>query len=277
MRAVEALGRIGSHSVASEIAGRLESFHFRGTPFERAYLESSITALVRLGNPSAWGVIEKLAGIDHPEIKKRAADALAFYGSIADEPNMQRAIASLVESTGLTDIEEATDPSGISITNTFCRILAALRKNRTIARLETNQGNIEIELFREDAAVTVANFVLMAAGGYYDGMEFVRTVPQYPIVGESLQTRTRRIHAIPGEVNMRPFERGRVGMAQSGGNSLAGSFFITLEPQPYLDGINTCFGRVISGMQIADRIVSGDRIHRVIINETISFHDYQEY
>jgi cyclophilin family peptidyl-prolyl cis-trans isomerase len=56
-----------------------------------------------------------------------------------------------------------------------------------------------------------------------------------------------------------------------------GRLFITLAPEPYLDGSHTCLGRVISGMQVADRIVPGDRIRRVSIKETISSLDYYRY
>jgi peptidyl-prolyl cis-trans isomerase B (cyclophilin B) len=136
---------------------------------------------------------------------------------------------------------------------------------------------MEIELFREEAPVTVANFVLMAARGTYDGLGFAQVVPSRLIGEINLQTRPGLGRAIHGEINMRPFERGSVGMAGTGRNSQTGRFFITLAPQPYLDGVHTCFGRVISGMQVADRIVPGDRIQRVAIKETISFLDYHRY
>ena len=63
-------------------------------------------------------------------------------------------------------------------------------------------------------------------------------------------------------------------MALSGSDSYTGSFFISLAPQPYLDGIQTCFGRVVSGMQAAERLAPGDRIERVSIKETIGVFDY---
>jgi len=90
-------------------------------------------------------------------------------------------------------------------------------------------------------------------------------------------TGARAGRPLRSEVNMRPFERGSVGMALSGGDSRADSFFIALAPQPYLDGINTCFGRVISGLQVAERMALGDRIKQIRIKETISFHDYYRY
>ena len=82
---------------------------------------------------------------------------------------------------------------------------------------------------------------------------------------------------ITDEINMRPFEQGNIGVTLSAGYSKMDRFFITLAPQPYLDGNNTCFGRIISGMQVADKIVPGDRIRRIAIKETISLLDYHRY
>jgi cyclophilin family peptidyl-prolyl cis-trans isomerase len=89
---------------------------------------------------------------------------------------------------------------------------------------------------------------------------------------------------------MRPFERGSIGMAlvEAVGNSGpygifdneysdAGGFFITLSPQPKLDGVNTCFGRVVSGLPVAEKLAAGDRIQKIYIKETVHFHNYQKY
>jgi cyclophilin family peptidyl-prolyl cis-trans isomerase len=76
---------------------------------------------------------------------------------------------------------------------------------------------------------------------------------------------------------MRPFERGAVGMALSGKDTGGSQFFITLSPQPHLDGGYTCFGRVISGMAAAEHMIAGDRITRVRIKEELSLLDYRDY
>jgi peptidyl-prolyl cis-trans isomerase B (cyclophilin B) len=156
-------------------------------------------------------------------------------------------------------------------------VLAANRKNSTIAILETNRGSIEIELFREAAPVTVANFVLSAKGGDYRRMRFETVIQDRLLEGVSPKARSGLLHAIPGEVNMKQFERGSVGMGRINGDSETGHIFVALTPQPFLDGIHTCFGRVISGMPVADRIVSGDYIRKVTIRESISFLDRQTY
>jgi len=79
------------------------------------------------------------------------------------------------------------------------------------------------------------------------------------------------------EINMRPIGRGSIGMALAGKDTGGSQFFITLSPQPHLDGGYTCFGRVVSGMQVVERIVPGDVIRRVHIENDITMFDYRDY
>ncbi len=201
-----------------------------------------------------------------------------FRGGLKDpDRNLRLACAALLRKAGAPDIAEDPGPANSSISEAFCQALADNRKNSTIAILETTRGTIEIELFREDAPVTAANFVLMASNGAYNGLEFDKVVPWQLIEGNSPRTREGLSTKITGEINMRSFEKGSVGVALSGGYSKMERFFITLTPQPYFDGVNTCFGRIISGMQVAERIVPGDRIKRIAIKETINLIDYHRY
>ncbi len=69
------------------------------------------------------------------------------------------------------------------------------------------------------------------------------------------------------EINMRPYVRGSVGMARSGKDTGGSQFFICHSPQPHLDGGYTVFGQVIDGIDVVDKIVRGDLIEKVIIEE----------
>ncbi len=261
MRAVEALGKIGSYAEAAEITQRMENFSYKKLPAERVFLDFSITALVRLGDSAATAVFDILVGSDDPRIRQRASDALVRLQSrfpattIAEDPSLSN-----------TPISEA-----------FCRALADFRNSSTIAMLDTTRGPIEIELFREDAPLTVAHFVMLAERGAYNALEFDSSIPLQLIGGRSPRMKSGLRSTIVSEVNMRPFERGSVGAALAGGYSEMGEVFIALTPQPYLDGIHTCFGRVLSGMQVADRIVAGDRIKHVVIKETVPALTRQRY
>lgn len=211
-----------------------------------------------------------------PWIREKEVQQLLWTGLKDRERNVRLLSGTLLRRAGVTGIPEDPEPGSGAITDAISLALAITRKNSTIAQLETSRGPIEIELFREDAPLTVHSFVTLAKQRVYDGMELARMLP-FQIEGRISQTRLIVGRTINSEINMRPFERGSIGLALAGTNSDAGGFFIALAAQPHLDGVHTCFGRVISGMPVADRIGPGDRILRILIKETISFHDYQRY
>ena len=192
-------------------------------------------------------------------------------------PGVRLASLALLRKAGTVGVIEDPGPLPPSVTDAVCRTLAVSRKNSTIAIVRTTQGTLEIELFREDAPLTAARFVLAAEKGDYDSLVFEDVSPSRQVTAGKKAARTGYGSTWKQEINMRPFERGSVGLALAGEDTLNGRFFIALRPQPFSDGIHTCFGRVISGIQVADRLVPGDRIIHVDIKETISFHDFVEY
>ena len=125
--------------------------------------------------------------------------------------------------------------------------------------LETEKGNIEIELFSQVAPKTVANFANKIGGELYNDTNFHR------VERESLIQAGSRFHAletIPLEISDRRHVRGAVAMAKEDGASVsdASDFYICLRDFPDLDGNYTVYGQVIKGMDVADRIVQGDKI-----------------
>jgi peptidyl-prolyl cis-trans isomerase B (cyclophilin B) len=271
IRAVEALGNIGSSAEAEEITRRLERCS-GSRPEERAYIESSLVSLAKIFK----GNSERFFSLT--DRSRFAATAAIVWAQAAKESSDfcserdRMSVASLA-----TDKIISENSSNHLLSDAYCMTLAANRKNSTIAIMETNRGTLEIELFREDAPLTVDNFVKLAREGVYDDMEFA-PAPQKRIVETAIyrshQGFARDGH---GEINLRPFERGSVGIALADRNSDTCRFFISFAPQPYLDGIQTCFGRVVSGMPAAEKLVAGDRIKRISIKETISFLNYRRY
>ncbi len=130
------------------------------------------------------------------------------------------------------------------------------------ATLHTNHGAIEIELFADDAPKTVENFLKLSRDGFYDGVTFHRVIPDFMIQGGDP---TGTGSGGPGyqfedEFNDRKVERGALAMANSGPNTNGSQFFIvTTEAAPWLDGKHTVFGRVTSGMDVADAISDVER------------------
>jgi peptidyl-prolyl cis-trans isomerase B (cyclophilin B) len=266
MRAIEALGKTGSHPEATEIVQRLERFPYRGSVADRAYIGFGITALARLKDPVALPELERLANADNSEIRSRASEALAILTNAAVPPPPTAAGEIGDQRVHLTS---ASDAASLA--------LAVSRRNSTIAVVQTTRGTIEIELFRKDSPLTVANFVLRAIRGNYSGFVFDQVVPGQKIEGKISASQSSFNLSPQGEINLRPFERGSVGLSFADENSPSGRFFIALAPQPYLDGIDTCFGRVISGIQIADRLSTGDRILSIYIEDTVDIGDRIRY
>ena len=141
-------------------------------------------------------------------------------------------------------------------------------KNPT-AVIHTKKGDIRIELFADQSPMTVDNFIQLARSGFYNGLLFVRVVPNFVIQGGDPRGDQNGGpgYQIRDEVNLHKYETGTVGMALSGKDTGGSQFFITHSPQPHLDGGYTIFGRVTEGMDVVNRIARGDRMERLEIIE----------
>jgi peptidyl-prolyl cis-trans isomerase B (cyclophilin B) len=127
---------------------------------------------------------------------------------------------------------------------------------------------IKIELYPEVAPNTVKNFISLVQSGFYDGLIFHRVVPGFVIQGGDPQGTGGGGpgYSIKGEFSGNGFkndlkhERGVISMARSKHMDSAGSqFFIMVKDSPGLDGGYAAFGKVIEGIEVADKIVSAPR------------------
>ncbi|MEZ4845507.1 MAG: peptidylprolyl isomerase [Bdellovibrionota bacterium] len=137
------------------------------------------------------------------------------------------------------------------------------------AELKTNMGNITLEFLPDVAPNHVENFKKLARSGFYDGTTFHRVIPGFMIQGGDPNSKSdnRAIHGTGGpgytidaEFSDIKHERGIVSMARSSDPNSAGSqFFIVVRDSPHLDRQYTVFGKVTSGMDVVDQIVSVPR------------------
>jgi cyclophilin family peptidyl-prolyl cis-trans isomerase/HEAT repeat protein len=223
--------------------------------------------------------VEVLKGLQ-PWIRQPQVQALLNLALEDRLRNVRIAAGRLLRLARATpSIPEDPGPSETAASETTYTMLAAARKDRTVAVMKTTRGIIEIELFREDAPMTVANFVSLARQGFFNNLSFMRVVPFFVIQGGDPRNDQEGGpgYAIRCEINLRPFERGSVGIALAGKDTGGSQFFITMAPEPHLDGGYTCFGRILSGMQVIDRIVPGDRIINVNIDEDRTVLGYHSY
>jgi cyclophilin family peptidyl-prolyl cis-trans isomerase len=131
----------------------------------------------------------------------------------------------------------------------------------TVAKIQTNMGLIEIELYEDKVPKTVGNFVGLAEKNYYDGIIFHRVIDGFMIQGgdptgtgmggESFYGSSFADEFHP---DLRHTEAGILSMANAGPNTNGSQFFITLAATPWLDGKHSVFGKVITGMDVVESI-----------------------
>ena len=142
-----------------------------------------------------------------------------------------------------------------------------------IVTIEMEDGGImKAELYPEIAPNTVNSFISLINKGYYDGLIFHRVIPGFMIQGgcpQGIGTGGPGYN-IKGEFSHNGFQndlkhdRGILSMARAMHPNSAGSqFFIMVEKAPHLDGEYASFGKVIEGMEVADKIVSAPRDMRM--------------
>jgi peptidyl-prolyl cis-trans isomerase B (cyclophilin B) len=130
-------------------------------------------------------------------------------------------------------------------------------------------GEIVIRFFSDVAPRHVTNFVKLSKEGFYNGTTFHRVIPGFMIQGGDPNSRNpdRSMHGTGGpgykvkaEFNSKPHKRGIVSMARANDPDSAGSqFFICVAEATFLDWQYTVFGEVVSGMDVADKVVNMKR------------------
>jgi len=141
---------------------------------------------------------------------------------------------------------------------------------KTEVSIETAKGKIVLEMYPHIAPGSVANFLKLAADGFFNGKNFHRVVPNHVIQdgcprgdgygGLDFSIRT--------EIGLMWYDReGYLGMASAGTDTEGTQFFITHSPRPHLDGRYTIFGKVKSGMDVVHQIRPGDLINGVTVQQ----------
>lgn len=151
-----------------------------------------------------------------------------------------------------------------------------------IATLETDKGQIVLQLYPDKAPLAVNSFVFLARNGWYDGITFHRVLPGFVAqTGDPSGTgKGNPGYMFNSEIDpMLKFDQaGMVGMANSGPDTNGSQFFITYGPVPELTGGYTIFGKVLSGMDVLEQLTPrdpqpgvnlppGDTLIRVTIEE----------
>ena len=139
------------------------------------------------------------------------------------------------------------------------------------ATIQTNRGNIEIDLYADKVPNTVNNFVALARDGFYDGISFHRVIADFMVqsgdpTGSGRGGPGYKFHDEfhPELVHDGP---GVLSMANAGPNTNGSQFYITHVATNWLDNKHSVFGKVRSGQDVVDAIQQGDVMERVEIEE----------
>ena len=246
---VDALGRIGNKVLrAKEAVERSRKQRKTGGDVNRS---SGVSARPPLSKPSATEATTSTI-----QERKQAYNAATYTTG--------RAAASLT-STGLTP--ETSNERAI-LTDEEYMLRPRRVKHKGYARIETNLGDINVELQTEYAPRAVWNFVRLAQKGYYKGVEFHRNIADFMIQGGDPTGTGKGGTSIWGknfkdEIDgpLTHDSRGVISMANKGKNTNSSQFFITYRAAHHLDRKHTVFGRVVLGAN--DGPPSGDVLRKM--------------
>jgi len=136
--------------------------------------------------------------------------------------------------------------------------------------LDTDKGEIVLELDPQLAPTTVNHFVSQARSGFYDGLTFHRVVPGFVVQGGDPDGTGRggpgykfEDEPVKGEYTL-----GAVAMANAGPNTNGSQFFICIDDcRQKLEPLYNLFGYVIDGIDVAQSIEVGDKMNRVTVTQ----------
>ena len=142
------------------------------------------------------------------------------------------------------------------------------------AEIHTSKGVMKVEFFHEDAPNTVDNFIKLIEKGYYNGLNFHRVIPDFVIQG-GCPTGTGsggpgyKIKCETSGGNQY-HDRGVLSMAHAGKDTGGSQFFVchSRNNTSHLDRVHTCFGKVVEGLDVIDKIKQGDKIEKMVITES---------
>ncbi len=141
--------------------------------------------------------------------------------------------------------------------------------------MNTSLGEVEFELYGEEAPLTVGNFVALVDSGFYNGILFHRIHPKFVVQAGDPQTKDSTLREkwgiggesiyngpFPDELDpsapgyKQGYRKGTLAMANNGPNTNTSQFFVLLSDVPTMPHLYTIFGRVAKGLDVVDSIAA---------------------
>lgn len=141
----------------------------------------------------------------------------------------------------------------------------------TYAIISTEKGDMKAELYTKETPINAENFIKLAESGFYNGLTFHRVIPSFVIQGGcpkgdgtggpgyTIKCETK--------ADRQYHDKGVLSMAHRGKDTGGSQFFVchNRENTKHLDGVHTCFGKVVEGIEVVDTIRPGDKILSITI------------
>jgi cyclophilin family peptidyl-prolyl cis-trans isomerase/HEAT repeat protein len=245
---------VGRAAAGTDVPALVSAYHAGAQDSINDAAQSALVALSAIAKGPDSAAVAGFAATERPSTDPLLRDwAVANWPALAERWGGGRPLA-----TGRT-LEDYRDLAR--------RYIVSLDDSRyPVVRIETvDRGVITLELFGPDAPLTVANFLRLVDRGYFNGLRWHRVVPHFVIqAGDPRGDGSGGPGwAIRDELNRRRYDVGVLGMALSGPDTGGSQWFITLSPQPHLDGGYTVFGRIQGTHTGSQRVVQGDQIRSI--------------
>jgi peptidyl-prolyl cis-trans isomerase B (cyclophilin B) len=230
---------------------------------ERATLDAAVTArAARERDPELASSLVELIG------KRAIAGGLAACrAGLAGHPVLARAAAACLAALG-----EHADTPAIGIESAPPSIdVATVIGKRVMWHLATSRGEIVIELLPDVAPWNVATIAALTERHFYDGIDFHRVVPDFVVQGgdPTMSGEGGPSFTTPAEpateLDGAGFIAGGIGMADAGRDSAGSQWFAMHSRAPHLDGRYTWVGQVVTGQNVVDALLIGDRVDHATV------------
>ena len=193
--------------------------------------------------------------------------ALAACSQTSDSGTAATGTTATAAASETTATQPATDTTATAATAAASEEKPMSAYENQVAEIHTTAGDITVRFFPDVAPNHVRNFIDLAQKGFYNGTKFHRVIPGFMIQGGDPNTISGSPNTwgtggngnnyVKAEFSRVKHKRGILSMARAGHpDSASSQFFIMVNDYPSLDGQYSVFGEVLSGMEVADKIVS---------------------
>jgi cyclophilin family peptidyl-prolyl cis-trans isomerase len=266
---------IAAHLDRPHLFVSLAKVEFDLNHFQEAYRDAAKAIAEAPKSQDAWEIYARAGFAVERFVEVLKNIDLAFPGDTPPWAGVIRRSAAQLQKSWLRELSQRLrdqkkgDLPVVRLVVEHRKFAAPADGSQAASTKVVGRGEVDIELFEDQAPATVNNFVHLVETGFYNGTSFYWAESGHMVVGGDPNTKNADPaddgtggpgYNIPDEFNLpaaRGHFRGTISMAQNGPGRAGSQFFITLVAAPEFDGNSTAFGRVIRGQEVLDQVTEG--------------------